>query len=487
MNNKNEKNNYQNSFSNSMKNLHQSEKQMLFDMDKGKYYLKNNDNIKMIESNLFGKKKAKVNIGQTGIAQYDNRINTNSIEKLSFKIDNSLYHPQTSRFEGYSQFPRPLITPFSNSVSKTKLQKNLIKEIAKTDAILTVQKNKNILNTKTNEGLPYYSGTINNLVNTKNREYVLKKINDGLAKNKNLFIQKRDKTMDNILNKLKKNIMTNSTNTIFGRKLKKPDNKFVEQFNINYNIYFKYPIKKQKNKNNEKDSKVYFRDLYEALNKDSVRKKLNLRKEKKENYINSDIKNKSKNESNSFNKNKNIINEYLYQTPRNNIIQNNENNKMSSTAPRVIQNYCHDKNRNYLDEIIKNKNKFNTVYKIREKYDDLSSNEKKEEISGIRTLTNIYQKCNIEKKLLNGFIKPIIKEVHYRKTVPKYNSTANIYKKEMELYKMVNPIRHKLDEERKMKELKLIQEKVEKERDFDAFYMSKSRKNKNMSKFYDKE
>jgi hypothetical protein len=265
--------------------------------------------------------------------------------------------------------------------------------------------------------------------------------------------------------------------------LKKPDNKFVEQFNINYNIYFNYPIIKQRNKNNEKNSKVYFRDLYDALNKDRVRKKLNLRK--KENYINSDIKNKSRNESNSFNKN--IINEYLYQTPKNDIVKNNENNKMINTAPRVIQNYCYDKTRNYLDTLIKNKNKFNTIYKLREKYDDLSSNDKKEVISGIRTLTNIYQKCNLEKKLLNGFIKPIIKEVHYRKTVPKYNSTVNIYKKEMELYKIVNPIRHKLDEERKMKELKLIQDKLEKERDFNAFFMSKSRKNKNMSKFYEKE
>ena len=59
MNNKNEINNYQKSFSNSMKSLRHSEKQILFDMDKGKYYLKNNDNIKIIESDLYGKKKLK--------------------------------------------------------------------------------------------------------------------------------------------------------------------------------------------------------------------------------------------------------------------------------------------------------------------------------------------------------------------------------------------------------------------------------------------
>ena len=54
----------------------------------------------------------------------------------------------------------------------------------------------------------------------------------------------------------------------------------------------------------------------------------------------------------------------------------------------------------------------------------------------------------------------------------------------MELYKIVNPIRHKLDEERKLKELKLIKEKLEKEKDFDAFFISKSRKNKNTSIFF---
>ena len=51
----------------------------------------------------------------------------------------------------------------------------------------------------------------------------------------------------------------------------------------------------------------------------------------------------------------------------------------------------------------------------------------------------------------------------------------------MELYKMVNPIRHKLDEERKMKELKLIQEKVEKEKSKNKRYKRKSDVNNRIS------
>ena len=98
----------------SMKNLHDPTKQILFDIDKDKYFLKNENSIKLYESNKFGQKKPKLNILQTGYAKYNERIQTNSIDKLNFKIDDSLYHPQSLLFEGYTQFPRPIVIPFSN-------------------------------------------------------------------------------------------------------------------------------------------------------------------------------------------------------------------------------------------------------------------------------------------------------------------------------------------------------------------------------------
>ena len=81
--------------SNSMKNLHNSKRQLLFNMDKNKYYLKYDDNNKIFESNIFALKTPQVNIPQTGFAKYNDRILTNSVEKLDFKVDTSLYHPQS--------------------------------------------------------------------------------------------------------------------------------------------------------------------------------------------------------------------------------------------------------------------------------------------------------------------------------------------------------------------------------------------------------
>ena len=51
----------------------------------------------------------------------------------------------------------------------------------------------------------------------------------------------------------------------------------------------------------------------------------------------------------------------------------------------------------------------------------------------IRTFSDLSKNCYIEKKLLMGFIKPELKERRYRKNVPKYKSTINIYKKEWEM------------------------------------------------------
>ena len=206
----------------SAKNLINSNKQLFFDLDKNKYYLKYDDNRKLYESNVLALKKPQINIPQTGFAKYNDRINSNSIEKLNFKMDDSLYHPQSLRFEGYSQFPRPIIIPFSN-ISKLKLQKHL-KDLQNTENFFTTNKNKNIFNKKTNEGLYFYSGTINNIVNTKNKKIVLNKINDALSfdENENIFNGKEKirNYEKNALKKLKNKILSNSTNTIFGRKLK---------------------------------------------------------------------------------------------------------------------------------------------------------------------------------------------------------------------------------------------------------------------------
>ena len=488
--------------SNSMKNLHNSKRQLLFNMDKNKYYLKYDDNNKIFESNIFALKTPQVNIPQTGFAKYNDRILTNSVEKLDFKVDTSLYHPQSLRFEGYTQFPRPLIIPFSN-ISKIKLQKNLLNDLKKTEYIFTTNKNKNILNKKTNTGLSFYSGTINNIVNKKNKKLILNKLNEALSydENENIFSNK-EKVRDyekNALRKLKNKIISNSTNIIFGRKLKKPDDKFINQFNINYNILFNNPIKKNKIKNSqtEPDNKNYFEELYNALNKKSIRQKLNFSKKR----LNLDIDDNNTNNTKKTNniKNKNTDNEITKNTVHSEekiLSHNSQINDQSKKNNNNKDAYKPDTIKTFFNSInIGNSTKYNTIdYESKVNYKDVvdEENENKMYISldnkklnhennnifNIKTLYDLNKNCSIEKKLLKGFIKPQIKEATYRKAVPKYKSTINIYKKEWELYKLVNPIRYKLDEEQKLKELKLIQEKLEKGKDFVSFSLTKSRKNK---------
>jgi len=483
------KENFKTKYSISMKNIHKPNKELFFDMDANKYFIKIEDDINLYESNLFGKKKAKINLPQTGFAKYNDRIMTNSIEKLSFKIDDSLYHPQSLRFEGYSQYPRPLIIPFSN-ILHSKLQKNLKKDLLKTEGIFTTIKNKNILNKKTNKGLYFYTGTINNLVNTKNREYVLNKINDTLSyEDKNEFNKHNEmrEFEKNALKKFRKKILSNSTNIIFGRKLKKPDEKFIHQFLINYNVYFNNPIKKNKLKKTdtetESNTKFNLEELYRILNKKKVQNRLNLLKK--------EIKLKLK-ESNKDNENNNNNN------------NNNDNDGVNKSGSKIkekimdhisksidIENIKNKNNKNFFNTILSNKNKFNSIeYESKTKnsdflYDKTEENKnmdnKKEELNnnlGIRTLYDLDKKCSLEKKSLVGFNRPKIKDAYYRKYIPKYKSSINIYKKEWDLYKVVNPIKFKLDEEKELKEFKLFQDKLKKEKEILSMNMSKSRKNK---------
>ena len=482
------KENFKTKYSISMKNIHKPNKELFFDMDANKYFIKIEDDINLYESNLFGKKKAKINLPQTGFAKYNDRIMTNSIEKLSFKIDDSLYHPQSLRFEGYSQYPRPLIIPFSN-ILHSKLQKNLKKDLLKTEGIFTTIKNKNILNKKTNKGLYFYTGTINNLVNIKNREYVLNKINDTLSyEDKNEFNKHNEmrEFEKNALKKFRKKILSNSTNIIFGRKLKKPDEKFIHQFLINYNVYFNNPIKKNKLKKTdtetESNTKFNLEELYRILNKKKVQNRLNLLKK--------EIKLKLK-ESNKDNENNDNNN-------------NNDNDGVNKSGSKIkekimdhisksidIENIKNKNNKNFFNTILSNKNKFNSIeYESKTKnsdflYDKTEENKnmdnKKEELNnnlGIRTLYDLDKKCSLEKKSLVGFNRPKIKDAYYRKYIPKYKSSINIYKKEWDLYKVVNPIKFKLDEEKELKEFKLFQDKLKKEKEILSMNMSKSRKNK---------
>ena len=501
----------------SMKNINEPKKQIIYDTDRDRYYLKEKDKNKLYETNKFGKKKATINIPQTGFAKYNERL-TNSIDKLNFNIDDSLYHPQSLRFEGYSQFPRPLILPFSN-VTSIKLQKNIIDNLKKTHSFFTTHKNKKILEKKLNKGLTFYSGKINNLENKRNKQKVLNKIDEALSfdeKNKEKF----NEHQKNALKHLKNKLLSNSTNMIFGRKLKRPDSKFILRFKINYNIFFNNPIKnnKLKRNENEKDNKFYFEELYNTLNKKTVKQSKNSSSDRNMIEI-EDYSNKAKNKDSSPNK-KPFINETnttYYNENKNlnyktrnikeitNQFKKNIFNSKKTESDISKDNSTKEGFYKSLSKWTNSKNSMEYVYKEKDKDKDINDilfqeneNEKtnnniyisqnynsrnyvENKKDNVRTSSDLFRKCFEEKKLLKGFIKAKKKEGQFRKYMPKIKSTINIYKKEWEMEKLVNPIRFKIEEENELKKIKMMKEKLDKEREIISFRLKNFTKNKKSS------
>ena len=499
--------------SSSMSDLRKPNKQILFDVDRDKFYLKYDNNKKLHLSNKFGKKIPKIKLGHTGFANYNDRIKINTIDQLDFAIDDSLYRPQSLFFEGYAQFPRPLAPPLTN-VTQYKFHKNIINTLKKKKNLFTTPKNKNIFNKKTNQGLYFYTGKINNLANKKNKQIVINQINNAISSegNEDENVFKRKSTLSNHdkipLKKLKNKLMANSTNTIFGRKLTKPDEKFINRYKMNYNIYFNNPIQKNilKSKESESDSKNYFEDLYTALNKKSVQHILNL--PKKRLFININLKHDNMNINNledpnlstekkkrntlirtattKINEDNELFTSMSFLTKKTNL-NSNENNFINSKMNTDTINPSYPNNE-YLNSLYFDKeNKFNTLETESIKnYRNLLSedNERNQKMclsfynnddnsqnmdENIKTLSDMSKRYSVEVKLLKGDVKPEIKERSYRKNIPKYKSFINIYKKEYEMFKLVNPIRYRQDEEKQLKEIKYINEKKNKGKEIIGF------------------
>ena len=289
------------------------------------------------------------------------------------------------------------------------------------------------------------------------------------------------------MRKIKKKLISNSTNVIFGRKLKKPNKKFIPKFRLNYNIYFRNPIQKIKQQKTEK--KDYFKDLYQALNKDEVKEYLssinpkttlnnnmfNILKSKKKNYrylfgtYNSEnlTQTKTTKETNVFDDKDNSSS--LEQTKC--LFENNDStNKdyldiLNSKRDNIFNSMENNASKNY-------KHLFSKDYEQKKQF---SSFDNKDMVSGdkidIRTLSIINKNYKLEKKLLKGYIKKKIKEeLNLRKEKVKYKPFINIYKKELELLKLVNPTSQKLDEEKEEKRLKALKRKLEKNRELGLGY-----------------
>ena len=329
----------------------------------------------------------------------------------------------------------------------------------------------------------------------------MKKINECLkqeedAKNMDKAQSMDEREIKSLIN-IKKKLMSNSTNLIFGRKLKPPNTKFIQQFKINYNIYFRNPIEKLKTLKTEK--KDYFKDLYKTLNKEEVKKFLNSMNNRtiNERKINRSTQPKIQNIRYILSGHKLPLNRYQTKQTKE-TVQNDDNSNFENTVEQskeifdninlVERDYINDlKNQknNFFSEMEKNyKNNYrDIILKENEsnKIDSFSLDNKSkinDEYENIHTLSNFNKNYKLERKLLNGYVKPVIKEeVKIRKGIMKFKSFIDTYKKELELYKLVNPIRYKLNEEKEQKEIKYLKKKLEKARELKSGYFNKIKDN----------
>ena len=83
----------------------------------------------------------------------------------------------------------------------------------------------------------------------------------------------------------------------------------------------------------------------------------------------------------------------------------------------------------------------------------------------IHSLKNLKYFYNKEKNYLIGYQKPFNKEIPLlRKGVPKYKSTGELYRKELDMFKLVNSEKIKLEEDENNRRLNYLKKKIEKDR-----------------------
>jgi hypothetical protein len=243
----------------------------------------------------------------------------------------------------------------------------------------------------------------------------------------------------NSLNKFKHNILINKKNVVFGKKLSEPPKIFSKIFNLNLQ-------KMKKNKSNL-DSLINTKTynlFYHIINTNPILKNknknlTNISEMSKISFGKKNVKNKK--EDLSIHKNK-TIEEYKTLSPK----------KVNLYKPIKININCFQDNS-------KSRTKNNSNIKK-----SLSTCIKNDNKKGnvIQTISKFQKKYLYEKSRLKGYINlPLKGKIDTtRKKGPKYKSALDLFKKELELMKLVNPKLIEMEKDRDEKRLNFLKNKL---------------------------
>ena len=416
-------------------------KELVYDMNKDKYYLYEKDLNKFYPSNSFGKKLFHIGVDDLGKLTYEQRLQKNLIEKVEIKKDNNLYHPKMKYFDGFTQIPRPLVQPFFNSNIDSRNKKQALQSkvqflnyIRKNKSLINNNKNKEIMSRNINskyappKDLNYYSNSIADCLNNRYRKDQTKKMIKFV--NKSLNDEDLNINLKNPLNKFKNTLLINSNiDEINGVNIIKPNKIFLKKYRIFSNVMFITPLKKSKSEHDLQINSNSYRNLYNSINNNKLTKLIGRE--------NNEIKN------------------------RNRIFSNRHTRKMYSVM-NLKNEYNNIFEPVYHEFTKKESKRYDTEEEYKDK--DIIQNE-----TNIHTKKEMYKDYKIEKKYINipKKDKKSIKQkptIILRKGNPKYKSMKLIYKKELDMIKLVNPEIIKKEEYENEKRDRFLKNKIDKNR-----------------------
>ena len=461
-------------------------KEIIYDIDKDKYYLCDKENNKQVESNFLGQRISKMNIAQAGKASYLERLKSGTVEKVSNKIDDSLYHPRMKFFDGFTQVPRPLVQPFSNETN-IKSKNDLINCIKKQKSVIFMKKIQDLFNKRNDNNiilrLEYYSGTIANANNVKNKKMVVKYIDDFIKQNKdNNYISQKD---IKVLKKFRNNILINSANVINGTKLTKPKDSFINQYIVNHNVMFVNQVDKS-NKDSLINEDIY-NILYKSINNNQL---TSIKSKSKRTMPNSkSSKDKEKNKKNYILARPksvvNIISNNFKLTKKNNSNKDNKNNNILNDTSKKLKKLLFLPSRyEFKKEVIK---RYDTNEENNDK-ESISNNKNNNKLTKSQSANSLDKNNNIrycfnlkkyyvkEKKYLVGYQKQMKKEKPLiRKGNAKLKTSGELYKQDLDLLKIVNPKKIKIEEEEMNKRMNYLKKNIDKKKTIKIYKYKKLR------------
>ena len=425
--------------------------------------------------------------------------NTNTPKRNKRQID---YHPIIRKFEGYSKFPRPIGPPLTNipdyeiqEKDKRKLIDNLNNYFDEASA------KKNILRKNENKGLTFLTADLNEYDSIKHdTEESLKLIENSMNDFREIYKLKLNIMHKNpnvrALNQFKKNLLLNKNSKIInGRILDDPCDKIKKNYNLIQsivnrtglscdrknerpsNFYSKISKYTRKNRNDSKldNIKRNSKNISIIVGPDRLNDMCKSRDFTVGRTINMDFGLSSDKRHNitigNINSNESEINK-LPEIAKTNIInRNDENVKLNNVEDTYKETEETATNNANFSKINENPTK---VKSLDEKINDnelsfisyMSENEKKyekENIKNIKSVNIINKKGEHDNKLLAGYqetekIPPTI--VLPKTRILKLKTNGDLYKENINLLRMTNKEAFKIQEQKDLYDLKLLEKKL---------------------------